>query len=117
QHLNTTKNFPPNLLKYAEQSGALNNLQIYIPIDLIPEDFSLKAGKTNLTGEEIQFLGKNYEIIFKTLSNQLTPGDLKKSSLSEEQVAEIVEKFEAIIKRSFGDGATVKYIRQTDENK
>lgn len=57
QHLNTTKNFPPNLLKYAEKSGALNNLQIYIPLDLIPEDFSLKAGKTNFTGEEVQFLG------------------------------------------------------------
>lgn len=117
QHLNTTKNFPPNLLKYAEKSGALNNLQIYIPLDLIPEDFSLKAGKTNFTGEEVQFLGKYNEIIFKAFTKQLTPEDLKKHSLSEEQVAEIINKFSAIIKRSFGDGVTVKSIEQTKENK
>ena len=77
--------------------------------------FSLKAGKTNYTGEEVKFLGKYNEIIFKFFSKQLTSEDLKKYSLSEEQLAEVINKFSAIIKRSFGDDLTVKSIEQTDE--
>ena len=115
QHLNTAKNFQPNLLKYAEQSGALNNLQIYIPFELIPEDMTIKAGNTNLSGEEVKFLGEYNEIIFKLLTKQLTEDDLKKFSLSEEQVIKIKEQVMAIIGRSLGGDSKTKIIEQTDK--
>lgn len=115
QHLNMAMNFPPDLLKYAEKSGALNNLQICIPLEMLPKDFSVKLGAANLNGDEIKFLSENHEIIYKNLAGKLTKADLEKRKLSEAELEMIMEKFIILIRRSFGDKTTAKIVEQKDK--
>lgn len=102
QHLNTTMNFPPNLLKYAEATHALDNMQIIIPQDMIPDDLFMEAGKTMFSGEEIKFLGENYQILFKLLTNQLSEEEFKKTGKSIKDLEQISKRFASLIQRSFG---------------
>jgi hypothetical protein len=102
QHLNSTINFPPDLLKYAEMSHAVDDLKVYIPKDMIPEDVSIELGKTKLSGEELKFLGENYQIIFKLLTHQVTKEELGKIGKTPEEIKAIGERFAALVQRSFG---------------
>lgn len=102
QHLNTTINFPPDLLKYAEATHALDNMQIMIPHNMIPDDLFMEIGKTKFSGEELKFLGENYQILFKLSTNQLTEEEFKKTGKSIEDLEEINKRFISLIQRSFG---------------
>lgn len=102
QHLNTTINFPPNLLKYAEATHAIDNMQIMIPKNMIPDDMFIDAGKTKFSGEEIKFLGENSQLLYKLLTNQMTKEEFHKTGKPLEEIKEISERFAALIQRSFG---------------
>lgn len=102
QHLNTTINFPPDLLKYAEATHALDNMQIIIPQNMIPDDLFMEIGKTKFSGEELRFLGENYQILFKLMTNQLTEEEFKKTGKSIEDLDQITKRFISLIQRSFG---------------
>lgn len=102
QHLNTTINFPPDLLKYAEATHALDNMQIIIPQNMIPDDLFMEIGKTKFSGEELRFLGENYQILFKLMTNQLTEEEFKKTGKSTEDLDQITKRFISLIQRSFG---------------
>lgn len=102
QHLNTTTNFPPNLLKYAEATHAIDNMKIMIPKNMIPNDIFIKAGKTKFSGEDIKFLGENNELLYKLLTNQMTEEELQKTGKTLEDIKEISERFVSLIQRLFG---------------
>lgn len=102
QHLNTTINFPPNLLKYAEETHAIDNIQIIIPKNLIPDDMFIEVGQTKFSGEEIKFLGENQKLLYKLLTNQMTEEELKKTGKTLGDIKEISERFVSLIQRSFG---------------
>ena len=102
QHLNTTYNFPPNLMKYAVKSGALNETQVKVPMHLIPDDLTLKMGGATLNKSDIEFFSKYNKIVFKAMTNQLTAEDLKDVSLSIDNLQPIIERFTSILHRSFG---------------
>lgn len=95
-------NFPPDLLKYAEKTQALDAMQVMIPNGLIPDDLFIKAGKTKFSGEELRFLGENHQILYKLYSNQLNEDEIKKSGKSNEELEEITKRFVSLIQRSFG---------------
>lgn len=102
QHLNTTTNFPPDLLKYAEATHAIDNMQIIIPKSMIPDDMFIGAGHTKFSGEEIKFLGENNQLLYKLLTNQMTEEEFKKTGKTPEDIKEISERFVSLIQRSFG---------------
>ena len=102
QHLNTTINFPPDLLKYAEATHALDNMQVMIPLSMLPDDLSKEIGATKFSGDELRFLGENYQIIFKLLTNQLTEEEFEKTGKSIEDLKQISKRFGLLIQRSFG---------------
>ncbi|WP_459779310.1 hypothetical protein [Blautia glucerasea] len=94
QHLNTTINFPPNLLKYAEATHAIDNMQIMIPKNMIPDDMFIDAGKTKFSGEDSQLL-------YRLLTNQMTKEEFHKTGKTLEEIKEISERFVSLIQRSF----------------
>lgn len=102
QHLNTTTNFPSDLLKYAAATHALDKMQVIIPKNMIPDDILIDAGKTKFSGEELKFLGENHQILFKLLSNQMTEEEIRKAGKNAEDVKNISERFLSLIQRSFG---------------
>lgn len=97
QHLNTTCNFPPDLLQYAERAGALKSIKTEIPLDLIPDDFSLPFGNSSFNAEELRLIGKNYSIAYKYLMNQMTTEDLKAHGVSKEEVEQIISELLSMI--------------------
>lgn len=105
QHLNSTINFPPDLLKYAEATKALDNIQISIPKDNIPNDLRIKVGDSFFSGEEMRFLGDNSRLMFELLTNQITEEELNKRGKSIEEIELIKKKFVELISQSFGDNA------------
>ena len=102
QHLNTAINFPPNLLKYAEATHAIDNIQIMIPKNMIPDDMFIEAGKTKFSGEDMKFLAENQQILFKLLTNQMTENEFQKTGKTIEDIKGISERFVSLIRRSFG---------------
>lgn len=102
QHLNTAINFPPNLLKYAEATHAIDNIQIMIPKNMIPDDMFIEAGKTKFSGEDMKFLAENQQILFKLLTNQMTENEFQKTGKTIEDIKCISERFVSLIQRSFG---------------
>ena len=102
QHLNTAINFPPNLLKYAEATHAIDNIQIMIPKNMIPDDMFTEAGKTKFSGEDMKFLAENQQILFKLLTNQMTENEFQKTGKTIEDIKGISERFVSLIRRSFG---------------
>ena len=102
QHLNTAINFPPNLLKYAEATHAIDNIQIMIPKNMIPDDMFIEAGKTKFSGEDMKFLAENQQILFKLLTNQMTENEFQKTGKTIEDIKGISERFVSLIQRSFG---------------
>lgn len=102
QHLNTTINFPPDLLKYAEATHAIDNMQIIIPKNMISDDMFIEAGKTKFSGKEIKFLSENNQLIYKLLANQMTEEEFKKTGKTTEEIEEISKRFVSLIQRSFG---------------
>ena len=102
QHLNTAINFPPNLLKYAEATHAIDNIQIMIPKNMIPDDMFIEAGKTKSSGEDMKFLAENQQILFKLLTNQMTENEFQKTGKTIEDIKGISERFVSLIRRSFG---------------
>ena len=102
QHLNTAINFPPNLLKYAEATHAIDNIQIMIPKNMIPDDMFIEAGKTKFSGEDMKFLAENQQILFKLLTNQMTENEFQKTGKTIEEIKCISERFVSLIQRSFG---------------
>lgn len=103
QHLNNAYNFPPNLLKYAEESHALDGISSMIPNTMIPDDMLMEIGETKYTGKELKFLGNSQELVFKYLTHQLTKEELDKSGKSLDEVIEMTENTLSLITRSFGD--------------
>lgn len=101
-HLNTTTNFPPDLLKYAAATHAIDNMQVMIPGSMISSDMFMEVGKTKFSGDELKFLGDNQQIIYKLLTNQLTEEDIEKSGKSPDELNQIEKRFVSLIKRSFG---------------
>ena len=102
QHLNTAINFPPNLLKYAEATHAIDNIQIMIPKNMIPDDMFIEAGKTKFSGEDMKFLAENQQILFKLLTNQMKENEFQKTGKTIEDIKGISERFVSLIRRSFG---------------
>ena len=102
QHLNTAINFPPNLLKYAEATHAIDNIQIMIPKNMIPDDMFIEAGKTKFSGEDMKFLAETQQILFKLLTNQMTENEFQKTGKTIEDIKGISERFVSLIRRSFG---------------
>ena len=102
QHLNTAINFPPNLLKYAEATHAIDNIQIMIPKNMIPDYMFIEAGKTKFSGEDMKFLAENQQILFKLLTNQMTENEFQKTGKTIEDIKGISERFVSLIRRSFG---------------
>ena len=102
QHLNTAINFPPNLLKYAEATHAIDNIQIMIPKNMIPDDMFIEAGKRKFSGEDMKFLAENQQILFKLLTNQMTENEFQKTGKTIEDIKGISERFVSLIRRSFG---------------
>ena len=102
QHLNTAINFPPNLLKYEEATHAIDNIQIMIPKNMIPDDMFIEAGKTKFSGEDMKFLAENQQILFKLLTNQMTENEFQKTGKTFDDIKCISERFVSLIQRSFG---------------
>ena len=50
----------------------------------------------------MRFLGENYQIIFKLLTNQLTEEEFEKTGKSIEDLKQISKRFGLLIQRSFG---------------
>lgn len=101
QHLNTSKNFPPDLLTYATKSHALDQLQIVIPKGLIPNDAN-NIGNTGMTSEDLQFITENNQIIYKVLSGSLSDEDLKKAGKSFDEAKSIADRFTKLMNEKFG---------------
>lgn len=114
QHLNTTMNFPPDLLKYATATHALDNVQIMIPQNMIPDDLFIEAGKTKFSGEEMRFLGENHQLFCKLITKQMTIEELQKTGKSPDEIKEIIERFGSLIGRSF-QGSPLKTNTQNNE--
>lgn len=101
QHLNTSKNFPPDLLAYANKSHALDNMQISIPKDLIPDDAQIDFGGSGLTGEDLKFLADNQQLIYKLLTKTLTAEELSASGKTPTELELMAQQFAQLIKRIF----------------
>ena len=101
QHLNTSKNFPPDLLTYATKSHALDQLQIVIPKGLIPNDAN-NIGNTGMSSEDLQFITENNQIIYKVLSGSLSDEDLKKAGKSFDEAKSIADRFTKLMNEKFG---------------
>lgn len=101
QHLNTSKNFPPDLLAYANKSHALDNMQVSIPKDLIPDDAQIDFGESGLTGEDLKFLADNQQLIYKLLTKTLTAEELSASGKTPAELELMVQQFAQLIKRTF----------------
>ena len=107
QHLNMTTNFPPDLLKYAASTHALDRLQIQIPADILPDDASLEIGKVKFSGEELKFLQENAQLYFTLMIGQMTEKEFQKTGKSMEDISKIYERYNSLIQRSFGTNPTI----------
>ena len=116
QHLSTAVNFPPNLFQYASAAHTFDDMKVSIPHDMIPDDLSVPVGNTNLSGEELRFLGETHEIFFKLTTGQFTTADFKKYGKTAEELEEIVKKVSPIINRSFESNDNAGISDQRDEN-
>ena len=102
QHLNLSTNFPPDLLKYAQQTHALDNVQLMVPKEMIPDDAFISLGDTNLDGAELKFLGENHQLIYKLFTNQLTIEELQRSGKTITEFTADMKRFVAIMERFMG---------------
>lgn len=108
QHLNTSMNFPPDLLTYASKSHALDNIQVSIPKDLIPDDAKFDFGESGLTGEDIKFLADNHQLIYKLLTKTLTLDDLNTSGKTLDDLGPTVQQFVKLINKTFNSNISSK---------
>lgn len=92
QHLNTAKNFPPDLFRYAEASHALDGMQVRIPFDMIKDDMSINMGNSPLSGVELRSMAEATKVIGKFFSNQITERDLPEFEKSMETVTKLFIK-------------------------
>lgn len=105
-------NFPPDLLAYASKSHALDNIQVSIPKDLIPDDAKFDFGESGLTGEDIKFLANSHQLIYKLLTKTLTSDDLNKSGKSLDDLGAIVQQFVKLINKTFKSNIYEKIMNQ-----
>lgn len=99
QHLNTTTNFPPDLIQYAQKQHVLDNLTTSIPIEMLSEKIFIPLGKIDITGEEIQRINKMHPYILKAAKKELIPQDIEDSGMSEQQFFEEFNYVMNIFKR------------------
>ena len=102
QHLSLAQNFPPDLMKYANATHKLDDVQIIIPKEMIPDDMTIDLGDAALNADEIRFLGDYNQFIFKLLSGKMTNQELIKQGKTTEEASQIINRFIAIIQKSFG---------------
>ena len=100
QHLNTTKNFPPDLLAYANNSHALDGLQLVVPKEILPDDASISLGDATLTGEELKFMDEYKDIFFKVSTNQLTAEDVIAKGISADELVPICKRYTDLINKT-----------------
>lgn len=99
QHLNTTINFPPDLLKYAEAAHIMENMNVSIPRSMIPNDMFIEAGKSKISGEKIKDIFDNHELFLKSLAGDITEEDLQKHGKSIEDLKGDNEKIVSFFKQ------------------
>lgn len=114
QHLSMAQNFPPDLMKYAEATHKLDNMQIVIPKEMIPDDMTLAFGEVTLNSEEIRFLSENNPLIFKMLSGIITKEDLIKQGKNIEEATQIIDSFIAIVQKLFGAKPAIEVVDRLD---
>ena len=78
--MNTTINFPPDLLKYAEAAHIMENMNVSIPRSMIPNDMFIEVGKSKISGEKIKDIFDNHELFLKSLAGDITEEDLKEDN-------------------------------------
>jgi len=97
QYLNSAKNLPPDLFKYAYAEHIIDNTTINIPTGIIPDDLCVQFGESKISGEEVKFLQDNRELCYKYKKDLVTPEDLLKWGKTKEEVAEIFQKAVSIL--------------------
>lgn len=102
QHLSMAQNFPPDLMKYADATHKLDNMQIIIPKEMIPDDMTIDLGNVSLNADEIRFLGEYNQFIFKLLTGKTTIEEFIKQGKTTEEMTQIINRFIAIVQKSFG---------------
>lgn len=100
QHLNSAKNLPPDLFKYAYAEHVIDNTTINIPTEMIPKDIVLSFGSEKISGEELLFLQENHDLCYRRKNGLITPEDLARWGKTSEEVEEIFQKAISIMSRT-----------------
>lgn len=100
QHLSMAQNFPPDMMKYAAATHKLDNIQVAIPKEMIPDDMTIRLGKEELNAEEIRVLDENNQLLYKLLTGTMSEEEYRAYGKSSEEIQQITNKFKEIFQRT-----------------
>lgn len=98
QFLNSTINYPPDLLKYAATAHALDNVKIQTNIAWMPEGAYFGIGNEKLSKEESKFFTRYHEAMFKIMAGTITEEEFEALG-NEERRTHILKRYSEIFRK------------------